>query len=488
MRSVRGLLWVCLACSLACTNPASPNEVSGPRPEPGTHVEDTTCDVVGELAADTVPWRGVWRCVRASRDLAADEVGFFRVRERRAADAERGERRVPEGEIFYLFQRADDAPENKPLVVVFNGGPIAATTPVLLARGVARSVVSPLGEGAWAPARNPSAWTRFANVLFVDAKHAGFSAQSLDPAPSWSSYSDASEVARLLMGFVARRHTELRETSVLAGESYGGVRVGRMLEGLLFGYRYGDGEAVAYEDEHFTAAREEFLRALNLRDTPWQLGRFFAAQVHLQGLWSSRVWSPWGVPTACLPETASAEPACTSGGFGFDIRDPSQSFSDSIPDALFWADRAGVAALFAFPEEALTGLGLWERPFATIATVRPDPSWGGFEGAGDTGAVDALGELFVDTARYTDAFISDAKYDAIVTSNVAPEVLGALVGSEDVDVLRADDPRARTIRVHGLGDEPRDIAFPLYDAGHMITFSDAENLAADVERFVQRLD
>jgi hypothetical protein len=147
-------------------------------------------------------------------------------------------------QMFYDFQPADTDPESKPLFVLFNGGPGWPTSSQLLVRGTGRMTLpvpnpvnmrpEPDGGGAWIPVPNPSSWTRFGNLLYLDERLAGFS-YGIQPAVNcaMSPVEDASDFVRALLTFLDS-HAALRGSQVvLVGESYGGVRASWMLDMLL---------------------------------------------------------------------------------------------------------------------------------------------------------------------------------------------------------------------------------------------------------------
>lgn len=81
-------------------------------------------------------------------------------------------RKSDAAKLFYSFVPADKDPKHTPLFLFFNGGPGAATTSSLRARGTGPVQINELtGEIE----NNPHSWSRLGNLLYVDARHAGFS-------------------------------------------------------------------------------------------------------------------------------------------------------------------------------------------------------------------------------------------------------------------------------------------------------------------------
>jgi hypothetical protein len=535
---------VCLGAVSGCTNPGE-EDLPGPGPEPGTHVEDTTCQIAGE--ADPAHESGPWFCVRASKDLAADEVGFFEVPSY-VLEIGAESRPTTPTRIFYAFQRADEAPENKPIVVVFNGGPGAATTPFLLTTGVARRIKDP---GAGAIVENPNRWTKFANLLFVDARKTGFSYDLRPEADEetftlgWHPMVDATDVVRLTVGFLEKRRTELLERVVLAGESYGGTRINLMLSAALFGgraisYTWDRGEPCA--DEDLKTKLDAYFGSIVGDSQPENAARIFGRQIHLQGLFARGLLA-LGQPAACSDGSLAGEMTCTgdlydvrepptdpfSGvdatiatvvGFedllGFDVRDvPGLQPADRLRAARVWRVEDEDSEAYEEDEEfqeflALQELANREESADLAAVLGPltpeDRYFKSFSGVGQAPSRQAYydGDLppdvttleppvdddlldgFLDNLAYTEAFVTDAQYDAILGSYQAPALIAASPRVEEVTVLEPTNRRTRAIRVTGLAEHAKVIPFPAYEAGHMIPLTDAANLASDVERWLAR--
>ncbi len=153
------------------------------------------------------------------------EAGFF---ELEAVDATLSgqAQRSAATRLWYSFQPAAAEPERKPLVVLFNGGPGSATSSILFSYQTGVNTLRPDAAGQLVAAPNPHAWTRFANLLYVDARQTGFSYGVSAPAggEAFDAFGDAADFVRLLLRFLARHPGLQRQPVVLAGESYGGVR------------------------------------------------------------------------------------------------------------------------------------------------------------------------------------------------------------------------------------------------------------------------
>jgi carboxypeptidase C (cathepsin A) len=128
-------------------------------------------------------------------------------------------------EIFYNFRPADSDAEQKPLIVLFNG----FASDVVRAFGTGPNTVQPDGTVV----TNPDSLTRFANLLYIDPRQAGFSydvisgraATSDDCSQDvFSEYVDAADVLLATLQFL-KAHSALQGPVYWMGESYAGVRI-----------------------------------------------------------------------------------------------------------------------------------------------------------------------------------------------------------------------------------------------------------------------
>lgn len=174
--------------------------------------------------------------------------------------------------LFFSFHPADEAPEEKPIVVLHSGGP-GASTAILLGGNTAPVTLDAARTGGEETASNPDSWTAFANVLHLDARGTGFSygvAEGMEDQAAraaefsvrnFNSFVDAADLVRAVLRFLRGRPRLRALPIVFAGESYAGVRTSLALHMLHHPDRYGPG-AEPYEDaalaaeieEHFTAA------------------------------------------------------------------------------------------------------------------------------------------------------------------------------------------------------------------------------------------
>ncbi len=167
--------------------------------------------------------------------------------------------KTAQNEVFYSFFPADDAPDQKPLFVMLNGGPGAATATNLFAMNTApytldRERVCKAGEKDCKKgyAENPWSWTAMGNLLYIDAPGTGFSYLVSKLSTTWAGRAtafnkgnfnpviDADHIVRVILRFLAQHKEILGNEVILVGESYGGTRVSTMLNMLLFSDRYSE--------------------------------------------------------------------------------------------------------------------------------------------------------------------------------------------------------------------------------------------------------
>lgn len=173
--------------------------------------------------------------------------------------------------LFYSFQPADFDPEGRPLVVMHNGGPGAATA-ILLGGNTGPATLDAGRTGDATIAPNPDSWTAFANVLYVDARGTGFSYGMADGVEdeaaraaelsvrNFNSFVDAADMTRAVLRFLRDRPRLRALPIVFAGESYAGLRTALALHMLHHPSLYGAG-AETYEDPALAAEIEEHFAA-----------------------------------------------------------------------------------------------------------------------------------------------------------------------------------------------------------------------------------
>jgi carboxypeptidase C (cathepsin A) len=178
----------------------------------------------------------------------------------------------PVAEIFHVhYSKLGDAPDvaaNRPVTFVFNGGPGAASAYLHVgALGPRRVMFAPDGTLLPPPSRltdNESTWLAFTDLVFVDPVGTGFSRTVVDEpaaasgagakaAPDKPATGDGKDkendeffkvnrdlesLCEFISKFLSRNKLWSRPIFI-AGESYGGFRVGKLARKLQEGYGVG---------------------------------------------------------------------------------------------------------------------------------------------------------------------------------------------------------------------------------------------------------
>lgn len=115
----------------------------------------------------------------------------------------------------------------RPVVVFFNGGPGASSTPLHFSAFGPRRLTSPAAGTERRIEDNPGTLLDTADMLFVDPVGTGFSRPLRDNGgkPYWSPDGDAASVMILVRDWLKRNGRE-HSPLFIAGESYGGFRAG----------------------------------------------------------------------------------------------------------------------------------------------------------------------------------------------------------------------------------------------------------------------
>jgi hypothetical protein len=205
--------------------------------------------------------------------------------------------------IFYAFHPADENPDDKPLVVFFNGGP-SVSTGLLFGTNTGPVTMVPDLVGPDGYADNPASWTTFANVMWIDARAAGFSYGMMDdPSNStarlsefdtrnFNAYLDAADFARTIIRFLDDHPVLTDNDVVIVGESYGGTRATVLMNLLLFFPEYDSGGDLYYQDPALAEELgDHFALAFPDEDTftPEVVAEQFGHEVLIQPLFTGQV-------------------------------------------------------------------------------------------------------------------------------------------------------------------------------------------------------
>ncbi len=381
-----------------------------------------------------------------------DEAGFVAIERVGYAihhDGYRTELTSSEARLWYAFQPADEAPEQKPLAVLWNGGP-GASTGILFGLGTAKRTFDPARTGGAEVADNPARWSRFANLLYIDARGTGFS-YGLAPgasaeearrdelgARSFNPLVDAADFVRVILRFLAAHPALRRSEVILVGESYGGIRASIVLDMLLSHERYRGGDR-GYEDPALASEIEAHLDAL-LGDgagraaTPAEVARQFGRLVLLQPRLSSPDQDAAAGPLleaadsplfAIAAETGAPFVTCAEKPPPCDAYQNAMAFLDAVGRDAYDVRAPAGSTLAAYDavEPRFTSLGTLAAALGTDPAAIPElyadrraDAWRTIEPATDA---EPLGSTFGELAPW------DRYYRVALFDEIGPAFYGA---------------------------------------------------------------
>jgi len=419
----------------------------------------------------------------------------------------------PRHRVWYSFRPADDAADDRPVLLFFNGGPGSATGP-LFGFGTNEFTLDPALTGANSVVANPVPWTSFGNLLYIDAPATGFSyplaADGAEIPVVIDADRDAAAFIRVLLRFLARHPTLQDNPVIIVGESYGGTRSTLILRHLL---RYGELTDGVYRDpELYDEIAAHYTTVFGQGDlvAPEEITEQFGAQVLIQPLVAGYVQFA----------NAQSQPVpgyCVFNGDGYQC-DEANGWTFLQMDLL--AER------LVEVETLTTALGVDPT---TIAWMHADARQTAYSRADDGFPApqmdDAFGDLAADDAYYValnynvygqfpgsrdwlgdDAgaeflynvafvptMITNAPFDIVVWSLGMPAVLSywdTIVS----DVVHDTAPQVGIDRPGWLnltyvdgavpGATSATIRFPFYpSAGHIVTLRQPAELLADIEQW-----
>jgi hypothetical protein len=424
---------------------------------------------------------------------------------------------VSDARMFYSFRPAEHDAHRAPVIVFFNGGPGAATSGALLPFGTGPVTMHVDAEGV---EDNPASWTKFANLLYIDERYAGFShGQGEVVCADWNdpmvrAVADAGDYMSTLLEFLDT-HESLRDNPVvLLGESYGGTRATLMLH-LAQNYR--QLSDVPDQGELEIPNPDQLL--------PWFSARM---QAHLDLAFPERVgeeFSPgdvaaqFGHAVLIQPnlagqfqidfqrEFAGEDPILTNAAYDADPYDVRQTIEQAEairrrisktvrhPESLERLLGVELANIEGFPARQRGDAHriLMDSPVQTQsdeALLRSelghvsshDSYWQSMAVACENFIGDStVLEAFVRLLSRTRFFITRAPFDSVVHSDSLVQLFAM---GFDVSV-RGDLPvHAARPGVIELSDDDTplfaSIRFPTYAAGHMVTLSAGAELGEDV--------
>lgn len=427
--------------------------------------------------------------------------------------------------MFYSFWPADSAPQDAPLVVYFNGGPGFATTSILLAFGTAPATLDPLGDSA-TPIENPVAHTRFANLLFIDARAAGFSyavdaegtpcdVGDSDEFEDFQTY-DAADFVYVLLEFLDQHPSIAANPVVLAGESWAGARatfMTFMMQNYASPLQAGDYPNVERDAPWLRDRMQLHLDRVHPEAggrsfTPDEVASQFGAVILIQPvLFGQRQndfedlvqpsdpdfaiprGQSYDVYDVRMPDGTSDERSARAGRAMRDPKNFPAFFGIEAAEIVglrasqrgnasrsFNSSSSGTAAEAAVAEESLR---------AVLGDVSDDDAYWLLQSVqcDDQGrpATRTAVNVFLDLLPRTRMFLTNARYDALIYTEAMPGFLETELGL-DVSLLSTEPSgasRPGVLRVEGT-----DIRFPTYEAGHMVSVGAPVEFAEDVEAWL----
>jgi pimeloyl-ACP methyl ester carboxylesterase len=437
--------------------------------------------------------------------------------------------------MFYRFIAADEDAKSKPVLVFFNGGP-GFTSMLLYTFGT-----GPLTLDGDAPAAPPTAnaasFTSIGNLLYIDARHTGFSyGLTSDPGDaderarafdedSLGPGADAADFVLVLLRVLEEQPALQNNRVVLVGESYGGLRASLMLNSLLYP------TSLFLEDEALDAQRDAHFASV-FSDVPKELHgpELFSLQFGWQVLIEPYVLSTYQEDQEDVLRQPLLEREADERGVSVDelradycphdlrrLRTECDAIPDHISASLL--EPTQFEAWMGVPPEDVPGLPAAQRegafrlrtlddpapldPESFTARAGQLPEWDRYFNPGVVGertGVTPLGRAyafpFLFSVRYVHTLITNAAYDSTVISEALVPALQQLsleqpwlVNAEYVGgSVAAPSQRIRLEFGTGEGLPPaseRIIYFPRYaNSGHTVTLTEGAKLRSDVAEFL----
>ncbi|GAC1351546.1 MAG: hypothetical protein NVS3B20_04200 [Polyangiales bacterium] len=419
----------------------------------------------------------------------------------------------PHSRMFYVFAPASEQPQRKPLVVLFNGGPGSPVSRWLLLWGTGNFTLDPTTMSR-VPLENPARWTSFANTLYLDQRHTGFSYGTKGDTCVSSPELDAVDFTRAVLRFL-KMHPVIRKNKVIiAGESYGGIRANLMLHFLL---RYAMGttqfapglkeEIQEHYDAVFPDLRGNFASAVRAATQ-------FVGLILLEPYVLGRDQE---LAEDALAKTDPDYPADIPGRDGYDLSKP-RGFTETLARMAIsaLADRDSFSRLVGVeaasirllqPSARLDGVhfgggDILDAPLnasltAQLGGLSPGDSY--FVGFGgcfrfDPSRLQVAIEAFLSNLHDVRIFLTRARYDGAIYS---PAILAALRTKALLEVTVDEGPRpgvARPgwFRVGGwappLSAKTIEVRYPRYEfSGHMISVTEPLELSQDVQGWLREV-
>ena len=461
-------------------------------------------------------------------------VGFVTIPARAVTVPDLKETEISSAEIFYHLMPAQEDAAEKPLIVIFNGGPGAGTSAFLQLTGTGPYT---LDAETWMLEETEHPLTEIANLLYIDARQSGFSFSRALPGnearePSdhqlfatFNTYTDAADIVLAILGILQEQPALQNANVILMGESYGGVRVQYMLDFLLRPTQLVEGE-VYRDDTLLERLKAHF--ALRFPESAFDdlTPEIIAAQFGWQVLIQPGYLLPDsdGYCNECRCERGDLE--CPEGASDLDVRKPEgwlSEYTAALPD--FLLDAATFETVFGTPPGQIEALIAENRKDAYRLAQDLDSStapaaWIAAQGSLGTydryyvptsSAVNSYmfssmtgeqtGDLLIRNGVWIHTFITRAYFDAATNPDDLPQ--GMLYTTEAIhpEPLLCDaylDTEAREgaerpgwayltyTEATGIPEERRvEWRMPFYESsGHMVTEDQPTDFFEDVRAFL----
>jgi hypothetical protein len=409
-----------------------------------------------------------------------------------------------EARLFYNLRPADDDPAKEPILFLSNG----FADDIVRAYGTGPTTVVAGG----AVVANPTSFTRFANLVYIEPRQAGYSydvvtgraPRDSDCAPTiFNEYVDAADFLLAALAFLDA-HPALTGPVYWVGESYAGVRLT-----WLLAYLRGRWDLAPYTDPTLASKIAATTRATSLYAGQILLESWLAGGAHTTAIQAecsdpveiSAVTASVGVSCAdacaCTDandrslydfaatveqqterdneaDSAHIQPDLAAALLGVPLTaipllaqsERAQGFKCSPPDDTVPAEDTIVAALGALP----SGQAYYVPYSPLLPGKEIEPT------TRDWQTQNFEGSAFVDNLRDVPAFLTAGALDLVVPTLALAPALRTIVGAGAVD---ASSP-SRLGLIYGDGERFIDI-FPYPNAGHMISMLEPAQLATDVE-------
>ena len=425
--------------------------------------------------------------------------------------------------MFYSFRPADRDAEAAPLVVFFNGGPGEATSAILLPFGTGPTTLDADPHAAPHPAPNPASWTRFANLLYLDSRLAGFSYAEGDAGCSFDARADENQRYYLvdagdfvlgILDFLDAHPALTSKPVVVVGESYGGTRA-MLVELLLLHYADPLPPDPTYPlpavDEVMPWLVDRVQRHVDLeRDggasaPVAEMAKQFGHAVLLepvfggedQSVVDAEMEDPDLAPYFAHPNRVDRYDVRLSAG---EARAISAHAATAMRDPATLRDLLGVDPANVEGLRADQRVGAVRAPGSVTAAVVADEN----EIRAALGALgkwdaywieDAEACLFLQDAPSNAAalalfpelelFMTRARYDAAVQTEALVQLWQSAGLTATIDEQTPKGAARPGVLTLGIGQRTAEIRFPKYEAGHEISRDQPAALASDVEAWLE---